>query len=232
MTKLQTTPSPSDAGQLSPDAAATRALAYQLAKNELVPETYRNKPGNVFAALTIAQRHGIDFFFVTANLIPIHGRFGWNGAGMIGLLRASKAIKGTVHYEHEDHPDDGHRVRAWAIDAETGERVEGLWVSMRLAKAEGWTRNKKYQTMPELMLEYRAATLFTRTHYPDALMGFQEAGEIEDMAVSGHLEPRDVESDAGLDDLNAQAEGREVVVEHAEPDPPADDGAEIFDGLI
>jgi len=231
MSKQEVTPSRSEEPRIPQSPAEAVALmgdadreldskSRYLAANPIIPESFRGKPLLVFAALTIAKARGIDPFFVMANLVPIHGRFGWNGAGMIGLLRASGGIKGTLHYEREADSEDGFRVRAWAIDKESGEKVWGIWVSMRMAQAENWTKNQKYKTMPEVMLTYRAATLFVRMHYPDALMGFQEVGEVEDLAASGQLEPRavDLEPDAGLDDLNAEAAGEAPRAVESEPE--------------
>jgi hypothetical protein len=50
---------------------------------------------------------------------------------------------------------------------------------MREAIAEGWTKNNKYKTLPELMLRYRAATLLIRTHVPEVLNGMHMVEEIE-----------------------------------------------------
>ena len=48
----------------------------------------------------------------------------------------------------------------------TNETVIGATVTIGMAKAEGWVNKtgSKWQTMPELMLAYRAATFFARTH--------------------------------------------------------------------
>ena len=35
---------------------------------------------------------------------------------------------------------------------------------MKMARQEGWTKNSKYQSMPELMLRNRAATFFGRQY--------------------------------------------------------------------
>ena len=58
-----------------------------------------------------------------------------------------------------------------------------------MAKAEGWYSKKdkygnetsKWQTMPELMLAYRAAAFFARVYIPNALMGCAVEGEAEDI---------------------------------------------------
>jgi len=57
---------------------------------------------------------------------------------------------------------------------------------MSEAKAEGWTSNAKYKTLPELMLRYRAATLLIRTHIPEVLNGMHTVEELTDVEAAKH----------------------------------------------
>ena len=50
-----------------------------------------------------------------------------------------------------------------------------------MAKAEGWTKNSKWRTMPQLMLNYRAASFFGRQHVADLLLGVQTEEEVVDI---------------------------------------------------
>ena len=52
---------------------------------------------------------------------------------------------------------------------------------MEMAQKEGWTRNSKWSTMPQLMLRYRAATFFGRQYVADLLLGIQTEDEIVDI---------------------------------------------------
>lgn len=72
--------------------------------------------------------------------------------------------------------------RAWAIEKSTGERLDGPVVSMDMAVAEGWfgKPGSKWQTMPEVMLRYRAASFFGKLYAPELLMGISTAEEIHD----------------------------------------------------
>ena len=71
-----------------------------------------------------------------------------------------------------------------------GVQVNGVEVTIAMAKAEGWTADpkpyvpSKWKTMPELMLAYRASAFFARVHCPEALMGVQLADEIYDTETS------------------------------------------------
>ena len=78
---------------------------------------------------------------------------------------------------------DGRTCLAYAIDRD-GNRIEGVPISMAMAKVEGWydKNGSKWQTMPELMLRYRAATFFKNIHCPEITMGFRTSDEAIDIA--------------------------------------------------
>lgn len=77
---------------------------------------------------------------------------------------------------------EGRTCLAYAIDRD-GRRVEGVPISMAMAKVEGWydKNGSKWQTMPELMLRYRAATFFKNIHCPEITMGFRTSDEAIDI---------------------------------------------------
>ena len=68
-----------------------------------------------------------------------------------------------------------------AIRVSDRKNIKGSTVSIAMAKAEGWTRNSKWKTMPEQMLKYRAATFFGRQYIPDLLLGVQTSEEVVDI---------------------------------------------------
>ena len=72
-------------------------------------------------------------------------------------------------------------VQCVATRLEDKKQVKGSAVSMRMARQEGWTKNPKYSSMPELMLRNRAATFFGRQYIPDLLLGVQTSEEVVDI---------------------------------------------------
>jgi hypothetical protein len=63
---------------------------------------------------------------------------------------------------------------------------------MKEAMAEGWTKNPKYRSLPELMLRYRAATLLIRTHVPEALNGMHTVEELQDVNYAKEVTKEEV----------------------------------------
>lgn len=161
---------------------------------------------NCVVALNMAMRMGADPLMVMQNLYVIEGRPSWssqfiiaaiNSCGRFSPLRFEISEPGqdeTVEYKAVVWKNDKkteekrstkvqHRTcRAWVIEKETGDRLDGPTVSMQMAIDEGWlTKNgSKWQTMPEIMLRYRAASLFGRLYAPELLMGLQTQEEVHD----------------------------------------------------
>jgi hypothetical protein len=85
-----------------------------------------------------------------------------------------------------DGVGDQRQCIAWATDKANGERLDGPYISIEISKKEGWFQKSgsKWQTMPELMLRYRAASFFGKLYAPDVLMGMQTEEEAIDIGVA------------------------------------------------
>jgi hypothetical protein len=191
----------------------TQRVAKALSASALVPQAYQGDAGmaNCIVAIMVAQRVGIDPFTVMQNMDVINGRPSWKSSYIISAVNSSGRFA-PLRFETDDK--QGGRCRAWTVD-KSGERLNGPWVSMEMAAAEGWTTRKgsKWATMPELMLNYRAAAFFGRLYAPDILNGMQTAEEVIDAPESYKRESEAVQA---LNDIAA----REVVVPVAVPTQP------------
>jgi len=174
------------------------------AKSDMVPAHYKGKIENCIIALATAKRMEVDPFMFMQNSYIVHGRPGIEAKLAIGLLNTRGIFRGGIKYETGGEGDE-RWCRCWAIDRETGERVEGSKVSIKTAKAEGWydKNGSKWKTMPELMLQYRAAMFFARLHAPEVLMGLYSVEELHDMANVGQIRDVTPQSVVDTDDLNS-----------------------------
>ena len=74
-----------------------------------------------------------------------------------------------------------------ALDADffafSGHKVYGPKITMNMANEEGWTskNGSKWKTMPDVMIQYRAASFFGRMNCPDMIMGIYSQEEVLDM---------------------------------------------------
>jgi hypothetical protein len=149
------------------------------AASTLVPEQYRNNLANCIVALEMANRMGASPLMVMQNLYIVHGNPGWSSKFLIASFNQCGRFS-SLRYEWTK---DRTGCRAWAIEKETGERIEGPQVTMAMAKDEGWSTKSgsKWKTMPELMLMYRSAAFLIRTYAPEISMGLRTDDEIIDM---------------------------------------------------
>lgn len=154
--------------------------ATYLAKSDLVPDSYRNKPSNCMIALETSNRLGVSPLFVMEQLAIVRGKRSWSGQACSLLVNNYPKFKEVelVYVGKEGQDDWGAFVQA--VRKDNGKTVKGTTVTMKMAKDEGWTSNVKWRSMPAQMLGYRAYSFFARLYCADVLNGFMTEGESED----------------------------------------------------
>lgn len=157
-------------------------LANIFARSDLVPTVFKGKPDSVFIVLDMADRMGLPPFAALQNISVIAGKPCFSAAAQIAL--ANQTVFSSLGYEEKgEEGTDDYAVRAVATIRETGKIEKGAWISLRMAREEGWAgRNPKYKTMPGQMLRYRAATFLIRSLAPAALLGLPSDDEVLDTA--------------------------------------------------
>lgn len=215
---------------------------------------YREEPNpnglsNCIIALNMANRMGADPLMIMQNLYLIEGRPSWssqfvmaaiNSCGRFSALRfeiedlGEKEVEYTETVWQNRQKQTVHKKMtiqnmscvAFAIERETGERIESSKITMEMAVKEGWYQKNgsKWQTMPEQMLRYRAASFFGRVYAPELLMGLRTQEEELDAIIDITPEPEPVATKT-LEDIKpnvvkeAAPQAEEVqVVEVIEPE--------------
>ena len=153
-----------------------------ISKSDIIPMHYRNKPENVFIAVQTACRMNLDPMMIMQNTYIVSGKLGMNSSFAISLANKSGLLEGGIRYRIEGEGNE-LRVTAYGTLKQTREEIS-FTIGMKEARAENWTKNSKYATLPELMLRYRAAILLIRTHMPEALNGMQTVEEMEDVKAA------------------------------------------------
>ncbi|HDR9030018.1 TPA: hypothetical protein QDB14_004241 [Burkholderia vietnamiensis] len=227
--------------------AAYRKVIEKLDKYGNVKESRENPNAlaNAVVALNMAQRMGADPLMVMQNLYIVEGRPSWssqwiiaavNGCGRFSPLRFDIKVLGDKTVERvETVWENGNRSTvtkrvpivdkvcvAWAIEKETGERIDSPAVSIEMAVKEGWyTKNgSKWQTMDEVMLRYRTASFFGKLYAPELLMGLTSVEEVADI-VDVHEDGSYSVNRSTLDELRA---GRAQPAEEVSRATPAQTG--------
>ena len=156
-------------------------MAENLAKSDLVPQNYHNNPGNCFLAINFANKLGMEPLTVMQNLYVVKGKPSWSGQFCMALIKASLAFTNVRLVYTGTKGSENRGAYVTALRTSDGSQVDGTEVTMAMAKAEGWIDNKKWRSMPEQMLGYRAAAFFARLHCPEVLLGLQTREEVEDV---------------------------------------------------
>ena len=155
--------------------------AKSLCESDLVPKSYQGQKGlpNCLVALEMSKRMNLSPLTVMQNLNIIHGRPTWSAQFI------SSQIMGCGRFENFDYlvKGEGETLEVQCIAKRIADQklIKGTAVSMKMARLEGWTKNPKYTSMPELMLRNRAATFFGRQYIPDLLLGVQNSEEVVDI---------------------------------------------------
>lgn len=185
-------------GQQVKQFEATMRIAKMYAMSSFIPDSYKYKNrqpldmnsviANCTIALEMATRMQANPLMVMQNLYIVHGQPAFSSKFLIACINASKRFS-PLRYEFrgdEGTEDYACRVIAYEItDTKHKEPLCGDWISIKMAKAEGWIgkTGSKWLTMPSQMLRYRAAAFWQRTYCPEISMGLMTAEEAQDSYV-------------------------------------------------
>ena len=158
--------------------------ANMLSQTSIIPATYQGKPQDCFVALEMATRMGVSPLVVMQNMYVVKGKPAWAGQACTMFINSCGKFAGVKHVYTGEKGTDSRGCYVTATRISDGVQVNGVEVTIAMAKAEGWTSNTKWRNMPELMLAYRASAFFARVHCPEALMGVQLVDEIYDTETS------------------------------------------------
>ena len=177
--------------------------AKSLCQSQLVPTQYQGQQGlsNCLVALEMSKRMKLSPLSVIQNLNIIHGKPSWSAQFI------ASTIMSCGRFSNFDYLVKGQgetlEVQCVATRLEDNKQVKGSAVSMRMARQEGWTKNPKYSSMPELMLRNRAATFFGRQYIPDLLLGVQTSEEVIDIVSEPiNVSESSVQSESKQEDAN------------------------------
>ena len=197
-----TIPQPTSRGYVSPlEKIATYAELWQagemFAGSQLVPESFRGKPGDCAIALDLALRLDLNPLSLFPQLYVIHGRPSLSAQYMIALVNRSGRFTPITWTEGDDGVVEytaygktrkipNYYAVASFKSALTGETYASTRVDVRLAHANGWLTKdgSKWQTMPAQMCRYRSASWLIKSYAPELAMGLSFADESEDIETS------------------------------------------------
>jgi hypothetical protein len=178
----------------------TFKLAFQMAQglsqSTLVPMAFQNNPSNCLIALEQSNRLNISPMAVMQNLYIVQGKPSFSSSFIIGLINASGKYDMELQFDEEEKDGKPYACTCWT--ELNGRKVTGIKITMEMAEKEGWLRKNgsKWQTMPQVMLRYRAASFFARMNCPELSIGLYSKEELDDF-------PSQKQSKASLNNILA-----------------------------
>jgi len=163
---------------------SVQRMAKALASSTLVPDSYRGEAnlGNCIIALELSQRIGASVMAVMQSMVPIHGKPTWSASFLIATVNSCGRFSPMRFRWVGKEGTDDWGCRAFAVERESNLELVGALVTIGMAKAEGWygKNGSKWKTMPEQMLQYRAAAFWCRAYAPEIALGMHTSEEIQD----------------------------------------------------
>lgn len=155
-------------------------VSKMLAASTMVPEQFRNNVGNCMIALNFASRTRLDPAMVMQKMYIIKGRPGIEGQLVIALINNSGRFS-PLQFRFSGE-GKAKQCTAFATDIKSGQACEQT-VTWKMVESEGWNKKQgsKWNTMPELMFQYRAAAFFGRLYCPEVLLGMPTREELIDI---------------------------------------------------
>ena len=153
-------------------------VASLFASSDLVPKQYKGKNADCFIATQMAVRLGVDPMMFMQNTYVVHGTPGMEAKLAIALINKNGPFTDPVQWRLEG---EGDSRKCTAFGKLPNGSVCEAEVNMKMVIDEGWIKNSKWKTMPDLMFRYRSASFLGRLYCPEVLMGMQTLDEIVDV---------------------------------------------------
>lgn len=168
--------------------ASALKLANSLTACMLVPEHYKKKPQDILYALHQASKMGEDPFEFMAGTFVHQGRMSFAAKYAISIVRRRKVFEGAIKYK-TTKPDGDLTVTAYAtLEGD----VVSASVSLSQAQRAGWgAKNKQYNlynTIPEHMLHFRAASQLINRYCPDVFSGVPIVDDAQTIKVAPEVD--------------------------------------------
>jgi uncharacterized protein YbbK (DUF523 family) len=158
-------------------------IAKALSESNIVPKEYQKNIPNTLIALEMSNRIGASPLMVMQHLNIIYGRPSWSSTFLISAINSCGRFDSLKYRFTGEKNTDSWGCIAYCHDKSTGELLEGAEVTIDMAKKENWysKSGSKWQSIPQLMLQYRSAAFFSRVYCPEITMGMQTVDEVYDI---------------------------------------------------
>jgi len=149
-----------------------------LAKSQMVPKAYQNKPEDVLVAIQWGRELGLAPLQALQNIACINGKPSVYGDAAMALVQASAVCDDIEEYlENEGSPN----YIAVCVAKRKGRTPVTVKFSVEDAKLAGlWAKQGPWSAYPKRMMQMRARGFALRDAFPDVLKGLITVEEAQD----------------------------------------------------
>lgn len=178
-------------------------IAQALSKTQFVPEAFRGKAEDCLVALDMAARLELNPLAVFSDIYIIDNRASFSSKFLIALVNRSgrfsriqyaEGVDGMTEVTFSGWGETRGQRKTWKekvpnyyaqasfTELASGEVYTSPRVDMNFAEKNGWVQKNgsKWQSMPEIMCRYRAASILIKSVCPEIVMGLEWADDLQD----------------------------------------------------
>jgi hypothetical protein len=153
----------------------------RIAKSEMIPPAYRNKPNDVMVAVQMGYELGLAPLQALQNIACINGKPSIYGDAALAIVKGAHVCEDIIEKEIGTQAAGD----AWGFECFAKRRGKAM-VQVRFTvgdakKAGLWGKQGPWTTYPKRMLQMRARGFALRDAFPDILKGIITAEEAADI---------------------------------------------------
>lgn len=157
------------------------SLATMIAKSQLAPKAFANKPEDTLVAMMMGNEIGLNPMQSIQNIAVINGRPSIWGDAMLALVQNHPKF-GSI-----EETFDPSTMTATCTVVRKGGKPHTQTYSQEDAKKAGlWGKQGPWQQHPKRMIQMRARGFALRNQFADALLGLITAEEAQDYPMDTH----------------------------------------------
>jgi hypothetical protein len=157
-----------------------------LAKSQMVPKCYQNKPNDTLVAMMMGAELGLNPIQALQNIAVINGKPAIYGDALLALVQSHPKFGG-----HKESFDENSMTATCTVWRKGDEEQHTVTFSKFDAEKAGlWGKQGPWQQYPKRMLMWRARGYALRDKFADALGGLITVEEAQDMPTERELNPR------------------------------------------
>lgn len=161
-------------------------MADMLAKSQMVPKCYQNKPNDTLVAMMMGSELGLNPIQSLQNIAVINGKPAIYGDALLALVQNHPRFGG-----HEERFDENSMTATCTVWRKGEQKAHSVSFSQADAQKAGlWGKPGPWTQYPKRMLMWRARGYALRDKFADALGGLITVEEAQDIPAEREINPR------------------------------------------